>query len=261
VVLAALPLGLAIGLAVGMLGGGGSVLAVPVLVYVLGQDVHEATTASLVIVTAGALAGGLGHARTRSVCWSHAAWFVAAALPGVVAGTAAGDAVGGSALIGGFAGLMLVAALATWRRSGTPDEEGGDGPAACPPLRRQRDVALGFAVGALTGFFGIGGGFVVVPALAVLLTLSMRLAVGTSLVIIACTSLLGLLAHLVAGRTIDVPVTVAMAAGCAVGALGGGLLAAGVSQRVLGRAFALLVAVVAAYLLISVAFLGGPPAA
>ena len=63
VALAAIPFGLAIGLAVGMLGGGGSVLAVPVLVYVLGQGVHEATTASLVVVTAGALAGGLGHAR------------------------------------------------------------------------------------------------------------------------------------------------------------------------------------------------------
>ncbi len=85
-----MPFGLAIGLSLGMLGGGGSVLAVPVLVYVLGEDVHEATTASLVVVTAGALAGGLGHARERRVCWRHAALFAAGALPGVVAGTALG---------------------------------------------------------------------------------------------------------------------------------------------------------------------------
>ena len=71
VVLAAIPFGLAIGIALGMLGGGGSVLAVPILVYILNQSAHQATTASLVVVTAGALAGGLGHAR-ESVCWRHA---------------------------------------------------------------------------------------------------------------------------------------------------------------------------------------------
>ena len=91
-VVAAIPLGLCIGLAVGMLGGGGSVLAVPVLVYVLGQSVSEATTASLVIVSAGAIAGGLGHAREGRVCWRHAGSFTAAAVPGVVAGTVVGNA-------------------------------------------------------------------------------------------------------------------------------------------------------------------------
>ena len=86
--LAAIPFGLAIGVAVGMLGGGGSVLAVPVLVYILGQSVHPATTASLVVVTMGALAGGLGHAREGRICWRHASVFTAAALPGVLAGGA-----------------------------------------------------------------------------------------------------------------------------------------------------------------------------
>jgi len=70
--------------------GGGSAFAVPVLVYVLGQTVHQATTASLVVVTAGAVIGGLSHARDGRVCWRHAAGFIAAALPGVIAGTALG---------------------------------------------------------------------------------------------------------------------------------------------------------------------------
>src|SRR5512135_1546542 len=104
--LAAVPFGLAIGLSLGMLGGGGSVLAVPVLVYVLGQSVHEATTASLVVVTAGALAGSLGHHRATGVCWRHAAAFTAAALPGVVAGTALGNAVSDTVLITAFALVM-----------------------------------------------------------------------------------------------------------------------------------------------------------
>lgn len=258
--LAAIPFGLAIGVSLGMLGGGGSVLAVPVLVYVLGQDVHEATTASLVVVTAGALAGGLGHAREGRVCWRHAGAFTAAALPGVVAGTALGDAVGGGTLIAAFAVVMLAAAAATWHKAGA--RGAGDGsapPAICPPLRLARDVGAGMLVGLLTGFFGVGGGFLIVPTLAVVLALSMRLAVGTSLAIIAATSVMGVAAHLLAGRAPDVGVTVAMTAACVAGAVAGSGLAGRVPQRTLGRAFTALVVAVAGYLLVSAAFLGGPP--
>lgn len=258
--LAAIPFGLAIGMALGMLGGGGSVLAVPVLVYVLGQSVHEATTASLVVVTAGALAGGLGHAREGRVCWRHAGAFTAAALPGVVAGTALGNAVSGSALIAAFAVVMLLAAFATWRKA-CGEGAGDQAPdlPSCPPLRLGRDLGAGLLIGAMTGFFGVGGGFLIVPTLAVLLALSMRLAVGTSLAIITVTSVMGLAAHLVAGRSIDVAVTGAMTAACVAGALAGAALATRVPQRRLGQGFAGLVTAVAAYLLVSAAFLGGPP--
>ncbi len=105
--LAAIPFGLGIGLSLGMLGGGGSVLAVPVLVYILGQGLHQATTASLVIVSAGAIVGGLSHAHERRVCWRHALAFTAAALPGVIAGTALGQAARGATLIAAFAVIML----------------------------------------------------------------------------------------------------------------------------------------------------------
>ena len=258
--LAALPFGLAIGLAVGTLGGGGSVLAVPILVYVLGQGVHEATTASLVVVTAGALAGGLGHARGGRVCWRHAGAFTAAALPGVIAGTALGDAVSGGALIATFALVMLLAAAATWRRAGRPGAIGElRAQPTCPPLRLARDLAAGLLVGTLTGFFGVGGGFLIVPALLIFLALSIRLAVGTSLAIITITSVMGLVAHLAAGRSIDVPVTATMTAGCIAGALAGAAFAARVPQRALGRGFAGLLTVVATYLLVSAAVLGGPP--
>ena len=86
--------------------GGGSALAVPVLVYVLGQTVHQATTASLVVVTPGAVIGSLSHARDGRVCWRHAAGFIAAALPGVIVGTALGQAVSGRALIAALAVIM-----------------------------------------------------------------------------------------------------------------------------------------------------------
>ncbi len=256
---AAIPFGLAIGLALGMLGGGGSVLAVPVLVYVLGQSVHQATTASLVVVTVGALAGGLGHARKGRVCWQHAAAFTAAALPGVVAGTALGNAVSGAALLVAFAAIMLAAAAATWRKGSRGDGlEHRDTP-VCPPLRLARDTAAGLLVGVLTGFFGVGGGFLIVPTLAILLALSMRLAVGTSLAIITSTSVMALAAHLLAGRGLDIAVTASMTTACVIGALAGARLAGRFRQAQLARGFAGLVVVVAGYLVISATLLGGPP--
>ncbi len=260
--LLAIPFGLAIGIAVGMLGGGGSVLAVPVLVYVLGQSVSEATTASLVVVTAGALAGGLGHARAGRVCWRHAGSFTAAALPGLVAGTLAGASISATALLAAFALLMLAAAAATWRKADAEDPDRGawEGGGACPPLRLPRDLLAGVLVGFLTGFFGVGGGFLIVPTLAIALAFTMRTAVGTSLAIIAATSLIGLAVHLLAGRSLDLGVTAAMTGACVAGALAGARFATYVPQRTLGRAFALLVCGVATYLLVSAAFLGGPPA-
>jgi uncharacterized membrane protein YfcA len=251
-----------IGLAVGMLGGGGSVLAVPVLVYVLGQGVDAATTTSLLVVAAGAIAGALGHARAGRVCWRHAGTFTAAAFPGIVAGTLAGEVVGGRLLIAAFAFVMLGAGYATWRRTELhePEPEGRwEGGGACPPLRLPRDLAAGAMVGFVTGLFGVGGGFLVVPTLAIALAFTMRTAVGTSLVIITATSLLGLATHLLAGRHVDAGVAIAMTLACVGGAFAGAAVAGRVSQRVLGRAFVGVVVAVAAYLLVSAAFLGGPP--
>lgn len=259
--LAAVPFGVAIGLSLGMLGGGGSVLAVPILVYFLGQTVHEATTASLVVVTAGAVIGGLSHARDGRVCWRHATAFTAAALPGVIAGTALGQAVSGRALIAGFAVIMLAAAAATWRNATRSAivHRTELSPSSCPALRLARVLTAGMLVGAMTGFFGVGGGFLIVPTLAVALAFSLRLAVGTSLVIITATSLMALTAHLAAGRTLDVAVTVAMTASAIAGALAGARLAERVPQRQLGQGFAALVVVVAAYLIVSATLLGGFP--
>jgi uncharacterized membrane protein YfcA len=259
--LLAIPFGLAIGLAVGTLGGGGSVLAVPVLVYVFDQSVAEATTASLLVVAAGALAGGLGHARAGRVCWRHAASFTAAAIPGIVLGTLAAEAVSGTLLLAAFALVMLAAAHATWRKAGDdePEPEGAwERRGVCPPLRMPHDLIAGAAVGFLTGFFGVGGGFLIVPTLAVALAFTMRTAVGTSLAIITATSVLGLVTHLAAGRHLDAGVVAAMTLACVAGAALGSRLAGRIPQRALGRGFAVLVVAVAAYLLVSAGFLGGP---
>lgn len=156
---------------------------------------------------------------------------------------------------------MLGAAVVTWRRARAPGlpRAGARASSSCPPLHLARDLPAGALVGLLTGFFGVGGGFLVVPALAIALAFSMRLAVGTSLAIIVATSSIGLVFHLLAGRGLDLSVTAAMTASCVAGALGGAALAGRVPQRALGSAFAAVLASVAGYLLLSAAFLGVPP--
>jgi uncharacterized protein len=240
-VIAALAFGVLIGLAVGMVGGGGAVLAVPVLVYVVGLGVHEATTASLAVVFLGAAAGAAGQARRGAVCWAPAAWFALAAAAGSVAGTFANRALGGEALLLLFSGVMILAARTTWLRAGSAMVVGS----GCPKARVRVLVPVGLGVGALTGLVGVGGGFVVVPALAIGLSFGMREAMATSIVIVAVVSLCGLLAHLAAGGHLDVPVTLAMGGAAVAGAYAGPALAARASTETLARGFALLVTLVA----------------
>jgi uncharacterized protein len=250
-VLLAIVFGVAIGVAVGALGGGGSVLAVPALVYVLGEDLPDATTAGLAVVGAGALAGAARHALDRRVCWRHAISFTVAAVPGIALGTLAGDAVADEVLLIAFALVMLAAARSIWRRAEREEPDPGRDYDACPPLRLPKDALAGVAVGFVTGFLGVGGGFLIVPTLAVGLAFTMRTAVGTSLAIITATSALSLITHLGAGRAVDVPVTLAMALACAAGAIAGAAVSGRIPQRALGRAFATLVLAVAGGVLVS----------
>jgi uncharacterized membrane protein YfcA len=255
-VLLALPFGLAIGLSLGALGGGGAVLALPILVYVLGQDVHAAATESLAVVAAAALTGAAVQASRAQVCWPQVVLFAPAALVGAVLGTLGGQAVSDAVLLIGFVPVLLAAAAFTWRRA----EAGGQDEGACPPLDRARTLVAGAAVGLLTGFFGVGGGFLVVPMLALTMRFPLRRAIGTSLVIVGFVSLVGLGAHLSRGVEVDAGIAAAMAAACAAGALAGARLCERLPQRILGHAFAVLLGGVAAYMLLEGALLGGPPA-
>ncbi len=240
-VIAALVLGLVIGLVVGTVGGGGAVLAVPALVYGVGLDVHAATTASLAVVAAGAATGAVGQARRGAVCWASAAWFAAAASVGSVVGTLANRALGGAALLLLFSGFMLLAARVTWHRAGSPARAAG----GCPAPRGRVLVPAGLLAGALTGLAGVGGGFVVVPALAIGLSFGMREAMGTSMVVVAMVSLSGLAAHVAAGNGLDLTVAATMGVAAVAGAVAGPRLSDGVSTQALGRAFAVLVTLVA----------------
>jgi uncharacterized membrane protein YfcA len=251
-VLLALPFGLAIGISLGALGGGGAVLALPVLVYVLGEDVHAAATASLAVVAAAALAGGAAQASRARVCWPQALLFAPAALAGAVGGTFASRSVADAVLLVGFVPVLLAAAAFTWRRAGAgPDED-----RACPPLDGRLTLLGGLAVGFLTGFFGVGGGFLVVPMLALAMRFPLRRAIGTSLVIVGFVSLAALAAHLWHGAGFDAGVAAVMAGGCAAGAVAGTRLAERLPQRTVGRSFALLLIAVAAFMLAAAVLVG-----
>jgi uncharacterized protein len=250
----AIVLGLAIGMIVGAVGGGGAILALPVLVYVLGEPVGPASTASLVVVSLAAAIGAGSLARHGRVCWRLAITFAVPAAAGSVLGTAASHEIGGRVLILAFIPVMLLAAVLTFRRAGEADT---GGPCPDPPV--SRTASAGLAVGVLTGFFGVGGGFVIVPVLSVWLGVPFRRAVATSLVIIALTGMAALASHLAAGSRPDLAVPAALSIATGVGALVGATFAERVPQSLLRRGFALLVGAVAIALLVDVLALGGPP--
>ena len=184
--LAALALGAAVGLVLGGLGGGGSVLTVPALVFALGLTAQEATTASLVIVGTTAAVAAVGHARAGQVRWRRGLLLGAAGVPAALLGTAANRLVDEDVLLLAFAVLMLVAAagmLADVARVRHAPSDAGK--RATDRGLWLRVLGAGLLVGVLTGFFGVGGGFVIVPVLVVALDFPIAAAVGTSLVVIA----------------------------------------------------------------------------
>ena len=257
--LLAVPFGLAIGLIVGAVGGGGAILALPVLVYVLGEGVGPASTASLIVIALAAAVGAGALARNGQVCWRLALLFSAPAAFGSLLGAFANAAVSGRLLILAFVPVMLIAARATWQRSGADRADRADENGECPRARTAVVLLAGLVIGALTGFFGVGGGFIIVPALTLGLKLAFRRAVATSLVIITLTGLAALASHLLTGATPDFGVTASLAASTALGALAGTAVADRLPQQTLARGFAVIVALVAVFLLADTLLLGGPP--
>ena len=252
----ALVFGLLIGGVVGTVGGGGAILALPVLVYVLGEDAGPATTASLVVVAVAASFGASAQAREGQLCWRMAVAFSIPAAIGAYIGTLASAQASARTLVLAFVPVMLLAATVTYSRAGSAETSQTD--SDCPPVRLPASTASGFGVGVLTGFFGVGGGFLIVPVLTTFLRLSMRRAIATSLAIISLTGLAALLSHLAEGAEPDWPLTAALSGGAAIGALIGTSLGRRLDTKILARAFAGVVVAVATLLVVDVLTLGGP---
>lgn len=266
--LLASPLGFLIGLSLGALGGGGSILAVPVLVYVAGQDPKAATTTSLVVVGMASVVGMIDHWRAGRVRVADGILFGLAGIPGSLLGTAVNRNLDPDVLLLAFSGLVLVAA---WRMlTGCPSctnigaeraeaaealAAAGEGGVAvrARPARLHLDVVTvakvvgaGTLVGFFTGLFGVGGGFVIVPALTLLLGFTMPEAVGTSLLIISINSITALTARVGSGG-VEWGVTIPFAIAALAGVLTGARLADRLPAATLLRWFAGLLVAVAIY--------------
>jgi len=251
----ALGFGALIGVSLGALGAGGSILTVPILMYVMGVPVQSAAGTSLAIVGLNAAAGALDYLRRgRSLPRTGIAFGVSGLL-GALAGAWLNHLTRAEVVLALFAVLMLGAAWGLVRRRA--DADSGDFIERYTPLAWLRLAAVGLAIGLLTGFFGVGGGFLIVPALVVLLGLPMRLAVGTSLLAIALNALWGLLGYLHFGD-LDWGLTGLFAVGGLLGVVVGGRLAGHVPERALRQALASVIVGIAAYTLLrSAAALAG----
>jgi uncharacterized protein len=251
VVLLAVGVGLLIGLSLGALGGGGSILTVPALVYLLGQSPRQATAASLLVVGLAAVAGAIAHARAGRARLKTGAVFGLLGVIGSYAGSLASAAVPASLLLAGFGALMLaMAATMIVRRRRVPTVPG---PAHNSRSRSRHVLVVATAatgVGLVTGFFGVGGGFVVVPALVLALGFDMPAAAGTSLVVIALNSAAALAARAAHGAlSLDWVLAATFTGAAVLGTLAGARLAGRVNPQRLSAAFTLLIVVVAGYTL------------
>ena len=279
-ILTASVVGALIGLVVGALGAGGGILSVPALIYLLGVAPHEATSASLVIVLFTALAALGGRIGKNTICYQIALVFAALATVGTWLGSLANQAVSADLLMYAFALLLICVGLVMLRRAypglfrgaaragssgvfsddgvAAADDAGGTGstPAlgavsamgevtsiGAAPLWRVALVAT--ITGALTGFFGVGGGFAIVPALTLVLHLPIKRAASTSLVIMAITAVVALVARAQTSLNLDLGVIGAFTVASMLGAVAGAPLTRKVSSQKLTASFAALLLAVA----------------
>ncbi|WP_454790945.1 sulfite exporter TauE/SafE family protein [Mycolicibacterium lutetiense] len=237
----AVTLAVLVGVSLGLLGGGGSILTVPLLAYVAGMEVKQAIATSLVVVGVTSAVSTLSHARAGRVQWRSGLMFGAAGMVGAYLGGLLSFVVAGSVLLIAFTVVMVATGIAMIK-----------GRTACEPATRTMPIAkvllMGLGVGVVTGAVGAGGGFLVVPALALLGGLPMPVAVGTSLLVIAMNSAAGLAGHL---STVPVDWTIAGAvtAAAVLGSLLGTRLIAHVDPDAVRRAFGWFVLLMASLIL------------
>jgi uncharacterized membrane protein YfcA len=245
--LAALIGALAIGLALGLLGSGGSILTVPVLVLLVGQDEKLAIAGSLLVVGVIALAGALYGLRARAVDGRSVLWFGGAGAAGAALGAAVSAFVPGPLQLAIFGVVMWLAAWTMLRRRAPAIES------VHPPRARRWLIADGLGVGAMTGLIGIGGGFLIVPALVGLGRLPMPRAVATSLWIIAINAFVGFAKHLAvlgsARATLDLQVLGTIAAIGAAGSVAGQHYGRRLDPVALRKAFAVMLVLIGAAVL------------
>ena len=238
--------GVLVGFTLGLVGGGGSILAVPLMVYLVGvANPHVAIGTSALAVAANAATGLIQHARRGTVRWPCGFMFAGAGIVGALVGSTLGKAVDGQKLLFLFALLMLVVGGIMLRGRNAA----GDPDARCNRNNAPKVMGFGLGTGAFSGFFGIGGGFLIVPGLIAATDMAMINAVGTSLVAVTAFVLTTAANYAVSGL-----VNWWLAAAFIAGGVGGGMFGTAMARRLsdggkLKTIFAGLIFVVALYML------------
>lgn len=230
-----------IGLTLGLTGAGGSILTLPVLVYIADVPPQQAVGLSLIIVGIAALVGALQRALAHEVHGKAVAMFASAGAVGAVAGSQLTQLLSPQMLMLIFAVLMVVVAVRMLLPTAASEQTTAD----CKPLRC---LSAGAVVGVLTGFLGVGGGFLLVPALLKFAKLPLKTATGTSLAIIACNSAIGFLGHM-HDATVPWSMVGIYSAIAAAGVLLGGAIVTKLPERALKKTFALVVLATAAFVM------------
>lgn len=239
--------GVLVGFALGLVGGGGSILGVPLMVYLVGiRNPHVAIGTSAFAVAVNAAVGLVQHAHAGTVKWRCGGMYAAAGVIGAFAGSTAGKMVDGEKLLFLFALLMLVVGMLILRGRGNPGEPGAE----CTRGNAPKVLGFGLSTGAFSGFFGIGGGFLIVPGLIGSTGMPILNAVGTSLVAVSAFGLTTALNYALSGL-VDWPLAIIFVAGGALGSVAGMRLAHRLSGRTgrLATVFAALIFAVALYML------------
>jgi uncharacterized membrane protein YfcA len=258
--------GTAVGFALGLTGGGGSLLAVPLLVYGLGIPPREAFGISLAAVGATALVGVIPRIRSGQVEVGTGILFAAAGMLGAPVGTWVAGMIPESILLTMFSVLMLIVAWRMWNKSqGTQNALDPNCPvsdADGPTCQRTADgklrltsrcaallAVIGLITGFLSGMFGVGGGFVIVPALVLFSGMSIHKAVATSLLVIVLVSISGVSSHFAAGRGVPLQITSLFVVGGVLGMFLGGQVSKRLSARMLQKVFAIGIVAVAVFVI------------
>jgi uncharacterized membrane protein YfcA len=231
-----------IGFSLGLIGGGGSIITVPVLVYVLGVEAHQAIGMSLAIVGVASLIGSILHYKKGSVNLTTGMLFGIIGMVGAYLGSSLTYFFLPKTLLFIFATLMIVISLAMLLKNNDKMESKKE-------TSIGKAIIIGLIVGLLTGFLGVGGGFLIVPALVLFSGLEMKDAIGTSLLVISINCVAGLMGHLHHSK-FNIPLTLLITTIAAIGTLLGTRLSYKVSPSALKKGFAIFVLVVGVFLII-----------
>jgi uncharacterized membrane protein YfcA len=256
--------GVVVGFSLGLTGGGGAIFAVPLLIYGLGLSPRDAVGTSMMTVGVTAFAGFIQRMRRRQVEFPTGILFAAAGIIGAPFGAWLAARISDSVLLGTFSLLMIVIAARMWMNAGSTSQQALlDDDDAGPTCQRDPEGTLtittdcglllagvGLLAGALTGLFGVGGGFIIVPALVTFSGMGIQRAIGTSLLVISLVSISGIASHLMVNANLPIATAVIFVSGSIAGLFAGSRLSRGISGPGLQKVFAAAIVLIAVYVVV-----------